>query len=365
MTPKEFLTQWRLDYPENTVFQNGETSSWSGGEYIRVQCPFCKNHPKIGPDKGHHAHVHENWFKCQRCGTKGGLAYLLGRDLPKGEDPSKWETHQVASQRGPKREKKLVDLFGGPAAKSSPGSTIWLGDLPKKHRAWQYLLSEQFSVEEIESLLKIFPIHYCTEGKPFTKNPANTTTNRLIFTIREANQQIGWQARWLPDNWPPSPEDIAKGKKEDRYITSPGFKKSFTLYNIENALNWDTIVVVEGIKKVWKAGLFSVGTLGIGNEIDPPEGLSNQDSSRFWINRLTQASLEGREILFLYDRSGLSNAVLHSETINQRGGNSRIILLEQGKPDDVDAYFRPEIAQLLLKRTGKLPKPLKTLKNPA
>lgn len=358
MQLQDFLREWRLDNPEDTVFQNGEEFPWSDSSYVRVRCPFCKETPLLGPDKAHHAHVHNNWFKCQRCGTKGGLSRLLGRDLPKEESQAKWKTHVVTI--GEKRPPKaIVDLFGGPAAKSSPGTTIWLGDLPTTHPGWRYLLEkEKFTEREIREILQNFPIHYCVEGRPFTQNEHTTTTGRLIFTIIEAGQQIGWQARWLPPSWPPSPKDMEDEAKTIRYITSPGLKKSFTLYNIEGALLWDTILVVEGAKKVWKTGQFACATFGIGNDTEAPEGLSQENTQRFWLNRLVNASKEGREIWFLYDKDGIGKALLHADAINQKGGNASVIPLEAGKPPDVDDYFRAEHIQLLLKRKGRLPKRL-------
>lgn len=355
MTHQDFLREWRLDYPEETVHNQGEELSWANGTYIRVRCPFCKEDKKLGPDKGHHAHVHAVWFKCQRCGTKGGIERLLGRSILTSTTPRS-RSYKTISQK----PKKLVDLFGGPASKSSPGRTIWLGNLPSTHPAWQYLKSEKFTEREIKELLENFPMHVCLDGKPMTKNEANTTTGRLIFTVLEKNQQIGWQARWLPKNWPPSLEDQREAKETDRYITSPGFRKSYTLYNIDNALKWDTIIVVEGAKKVHKLGLFSVATFGVGNDIDPPEGMSASDTNQFWINRLIDASKAGREIWFLYDKDGVGKALLHSETINERGGKSSVITLEPNKPKDVDNYFRAEHMQLLLKKMGRLPKRIKT-----
>lgn len=356
MNSQTFLAEWRLDNPEDTVFNQGEEALWSGGTYVRVKCPFCKEDKRLGPDKGHHAHVHPEWFKCQRCGAKGGLNHLLGRELPKRKSPEDWKSHSVEITER-KRPKKLVDLFGGPASKSSPGRTVWLGDLPTSHPAWQYLTkSEKFSEQEVRELLQNFPIHVCIEGRQFTQNEANTTSGRLIFTVLEQNQQIGWQARWLPKQWPPSPEDILEAEKADRYITSPGLKKSFTLYNIDNAMKWDTIVIVEGAKKVHKLGMFAAATFGVGNDTEAPEGLSAEDTNRFWINRLLQASKEGREIWFLYDKDGVGKALLHCDAIKAKGGNASIITLDPGKPPDVDDYFRAEHMQLLLKKKGRLPK---------
>ena len=359
MNSTNFLREWRLDNREDTILNGGERYQWQGGEYIRVTCPFCKLDKKLGPDLGHHVHVHEAWFKCQRCGTKGGLNYLIGRNLPIPTHPKDWKSHTTSN--GPRaKPKKMVDLFGGPASKSSPGRTVWLGDLSISHPAWKYLMeSEKFPEREIRELLEHFPMHVCIEGRQFTKNEENLTTGRLIFTVLEQNQQIGWQARWLPKHWPPRKEDIEQSKRIDKYITSPSFKKSFTLYNIDNAMKWDTIFVVEGAKKVHKLGLFSVASFGVGNNTQAPEGLSATETNSFWINRLISASKEGREIVFLYDKDAVGKAMIHNEAILEAGGNSSVMTLPIGGPKDVDNYFRAQHIQHILKMRGKLPKRIK------
>jgi hypothetical protein len=342
-----FLQEWRLDNSEETLLNHGEIFFWQGSPYARVRCPFCAQDKRLGPDKAHHCHVHEGWFRCQRCGTKGPLRKLLGREpMP---TPGKKSVLKRPLIVGP-------NLFGGPAAKSSPGSTIWMGDLPRTHPSWRYLIEqEKFLKSEVEAILRIFPVHVCTHGKPFTKNPLNTTDGRLIFTITEDGKQIGWQARWLPTAWPASPAELALSKDADRYITSPGLRKSFVLYNFDQCLQWDTIVVVEGIKKVWKTGLFSCATLGIGNSTEAPEGLSSKDHAQFWINRLLHASLEGRKILFLYDKDGISKGLLHADWIQENGGDAEAIALPSGQPKDLDLYLRVEIAEIIRKANGKLP----------
>jgi len=344
-------SSWLLRHPADSVYNAGEVLHYQDDPYIRVNCPFC---PLSGfkPDTSHHLYLHANWFKCMRCQKKGSNRILFGRENIEPQKP--WTKKEIQIQRN----REVKDPFPKIHTKVSPGTTVWIKDLPVSHPTWQYLLSERFSKREILQLLNYFPIHYCTNGKPFTRNLDNTTTGRIIFSFSEGKKYIGWQARWLPKEWPPTQEEIERSKSIDRYITSPGLSKSFVLYNIENALKWDTILIVEGVKKVWKTGLFSVATLGVGNSLRPPEGLPQKAVEKFWINRLITAGKEGRRIVFLYDKGAHQNALLHAATLAEEDVHASALRLPDEGPDDLDDYYRTEILKHLIDKRIR-PQPFK------
>src|ERR1035437_10718381 len=84
MKLEEFLKHWRLLYPRlDSLEGNGEVFAGKFGDELHARCPLCDTVRKdLGPDKSHHCRVlfKEGWFKCFRCGSKGGLHKLLGKD---------------------------------------------------------------------------------------------------------------------------------------------------------------------------------------------------------------------------------------------------------------------------------------------
>lgn len=366
MTEQEFIELWRVKYSKSdSLYSTTPTSHASSGDYFRVKCPYCeKRNPELGPDKNHHCHVHfkEEYYRCMRCGARAPvLSSLLGlSDDYKALNQKKWDSYRVTEEEEQRARKKLLH-FNRIKSKSKPGQLISLLDLPATHVAMQYLKSEGFSYKEVRRLCSEYGIFYCNQGKPFTDKPLNTTTHRLIFPIECDGESVGWQARWLPKtSWPPSPEEqkILKQKPSllDKYITSPGMKKSYLPYNWEKAKNWDTIVVVEGIKKVWKTGPFSIGILGISSANQAPEGTLDAIAKKHWIERLKQAR---KPVWFLFDRNGVSNALEYAQTLSSFGIQARVCALPEGMPDDLDDYKQHQILKILLDRFGNLPKIIK------
>lgn len=75
--------------------------------------------------------------------------------------------------------------------------------------------------------------------------------NRLVFPHYVEGHLVGWQKRLTPDTAPPYP----------KYRNSLGFPKSETLYNLDRARQYRSVVVVESPMSVARAhslGLFNV-----------------------------------------------------------------------------------------------------------
>lgn len=359
MTHKEFLKYWKVRHPDPASILD-EGTSWlyaaKGSPYVRVTCPYCESNGK-GPDQNHHCHTHyeQEWFKCQRCGASGTLDYLLRIKNRKKPKEKSWDNYSSTPQTRKVDPTLAARSKGLESSKVKPGACVWLNDLPKTHPAWQYLVSEGFGEKEIEQLSEFHGIYYCVHGKQVTSNAKNTTTGRLIFEIREGNTVYGWQARWLPKSWPPSPEDIEESKEVEKYLFSPGFKRSFLLYNWDLAQNWDMWVLVEGIKKVWKTGPFALATFGISTGATPPEETPEEALKKFWSVRLQRGQ---RPVAILYDRDGLSAARVHEEKLREMGVDAKAIELPQGGPNDLDNYSQVEILQIIKNAMGRLPQKL-------
>ena len=62
----------------------------------------------------------------------------------------------------------------------------------------------------------------------------------------------GWQGRYIGN--PP--------KYVPKYFTMPTMKKTELLYNLDQARNFNSVVLVEGVTDVWKVGPASVAMFG-------------------------------------------------------------------------------------------------------
>jgi hypothetical protein len=352
----QFLSQWR-DRHNGTLppLNNGEEFFYPGwaSTYVRVGCPFCPKKGK-GKDTSHHLHVHfeRDCFKCMRCGTSGSTEFLLGRKRPK---PTAWKTYTSRPENHKPNPAVLLFNQGPEPNRTRPGTCGHLRGLRRNHPAWQYLLKEGFTVREIEAVADKYHLGFCHSGRQMTHNPENTTTGRLIIPIIEAATHYGWQARWLPSQWPPTQEDNAKEALVDKYLFSPGFKKTHILYNWDEAQNWDMWVVVEGAKKVWKTGGFALATFGIGNNPTPPQDASGDAHDKHWAVRLAHSK---RKIVLLYDKGTEAEeaAQNHARAIQTLGGEIQIAKLPAQGPDDLDRYSQVDILNIIKTTCKRLPK---------
>ena len=333
------------------------------GDQIHVRCPHCHIlAPQRGPDRTHHCYISLSLevYRCMRCGDSGSLRFLLrhkteedilqhrqlaktlrnrNRKFPPAETLRSTPNHFQSDRR----------TRSATAFPFSPGRTFPLKALPITHVAWQYLLSEKFTKEELDDVLQVFHVYYCLKGRQIGKNPSNTTEGRLIFEIRHRHQVVGWQARWLPAAWPPTADEVQKCRTTNvqKYLLNPGFSKNAFPYNYDLALNAQKVVAVEGVKKVWKTGPNAIGTFGIQFTLPPCSGIPEREPpiEAPWIQKL----LHHKKILYiLFDRGTEPEAQHTLEWYLRNGGQGKIIKLPQYGPDDLDEYTREEIKKLLL-----------------
>lgn len=330
------------------------------GPQIHVHCPHCHIlAPQRGPDTNHHCYVSLELevYHCMRCGDSGSLSFLFSAKT----DRQILAHHQhlkAGSKFSPLRTKRPTHFLQthGPAKSAgrlSAGQTIPLKALPLKHVAWQYLLSEKFTKEQLDDVLAAFRVYYCEKGRQIGNNPANTTTGRLIFEISHEGQIVGWQARWLPAAWPPKAEEIAAFKRDriQKYVLNPGFLKNSFPYNYDLAIQADKVIAVEGVKKVWKTGPNAIGTFGIQFTLpaipSPDSALTlphHPPNEATWLEKLIARK---KELYLLFDRNGQKEAETTLEWYRQAGGRGQIVTLPKYGPDDLDDYTREEIKTFL------------------
>jgi DNA primase len=81
--------------------------------------------------------------------------------------------------------------------------------------------------------------------------------NRIIFPIKRDGKLVGWQAREVPARF--GRPYSARGPK---YWGMPGMRKRFMLYNYDNAINKNYLVITEGPTDVHSVGDHAVALLG-------------------------------------------------------------------------------------------------------
>lgn len=340
MTGEEFCQEWlNLTGGGQNLYHHGRIIHHPAhGPQIRVNCPYChRRNPGLRADTRHHLHIslEKERYYCMRCTGSGSVQRLLGNN-------EKIEVVQPTEF--------ILEIKSHETKVMSPGTTISLNSLPPHHIAWRWLEKERFNREEILQIAKIYPIHYCVKGRQMTDNLANTTEGRLIFGIREGDKTIGWQARWIPTN-----DDLDQKPPEDydKYLTMPGFSRKTYLYNWDIAKHWDTIVVLEGIKKVWKAGPFAVGLFGL---MQPP------DINRAWAEWAEKLESTKANLVFLMDRNSTEYGVGLANYFRKRNPKklSVAISMPSGAPDDLDGFTRSEAVGFLKEQLGGLPQIVKT-----
>jgi hypothetical protein len=216
----------------------------SGGEQYRVDCPFCG-------DRNKHLYVSHLWGatvelegKSYEIGT--GLARCFRRECLKEEVH---RVHFAKELRAALKDSPVcpVDVSVGEEDYALPGVPLPDGCVPVgagvHTRVEDWLAGRAFGVP----LLRQFGVHtgICHYGQ--------LPLECAVFPVWMDGTVVGWQAR---------PIDYAKGAAYPKYFNSKGFKKSWVLYNMDNAAKQDGVVVVEGITDVLRVGLCGVALFG-------------------------------------------------------------------------------------------------------
>lgn len=103
------------------------------------------------------------------------------------------------------------------------------------HAALAYLRSRGFDPVQ---LAKHYGIGFCEY------DARRVLCRRIIIPIHERGQLIGYQARAIVD----------KPGMKMKYFTMPGFSKTQHVYNMDRALTYRDVVIVEGVTGTWRLG---------------------------------------------------------------------------------------------------------------
>jgi hypothetical protein len=218
------------------------------GEYYAVCCPFCN-------DTRFRLYINHRYGTLDELGNQqtrlaycfnGGCSLQLGQREAYDKLEHMLCGNKLYDLRKTHIEQgKTVDI--DKIRMNWPGEVVRIDKLPYDHPAIQYLaLTRGFDPEFIG---KFYNVHFCTESTSFVYR------NRLIIPIYHNKKMVGWQARAAYDtDW--------KLSHLPKYITAPGTPRRQILYNLGNAAQYRTGVVVEGVTDVWRYGPMAVCTLG-------------------------------------------------------------------------------------------------------
>jgi len=247
-----------------TVLANpitGQSKMLIGGEYYRVNCPFCAM--RNMHDLRQRLWIHHRWGI--------GPPDILGYETPR--DDFRWAAYCFNSEclkQGPSRRgqllsmiysegnhyrrRKATEIRGGRqhdtslSAVPTPGACIRLDQLPLQHYAVQYMVNRGFDPVKLGIE---YGVKYCEEchGENWL------ATGRLIFPVIMNSQQVTWQGRYIGDlDW--------QATGIPKYYTCKFSHKNLCLYNFDKARQARFVIVVEGPTDAIAVGPNSVAIMG-------------------------------------------------------------------------------------------------------
>lgn len=156
------------------------------------------------------------------------------------------------------------------------------------------------------------------------------TARRIVFPHFVDNILVGWQKRVVPSGWGWE----ATVPDYPKYKNSPGFPKSETLYNLDRARQYETVIVVESPMSVAKA--LSVGLPNVvatfGAKVTEQQLFALKDFHRIYV-------------WFDRDKAGIGGEIKQLEGLYRRA-DVRVVTPDWGK-DMGDCTHDEMIAKLL------------------
>lgn len=208
--------------------------------WFRLACPTCnakdakkfKRYIRAG-------NVYSNCFICEE---KLLIDDLLGQKIQierHADDVEVEDTHEHPQSR-------ILPCI----------NAIPINQLEKSHPAVQLLAKD--SINDLDSIWNKFRVVYVPEeGADLVKFESGaevSTADSLLFPVIFGGELVGWQCRFIPGT--------KHGDKMQKMRYFHVYPKGRYLYNYDRAKGSDFVVLMEGVKKVWKYDTASVASLG-------------------------------------------------------------------------------------------------------
>ncbi len=299
----------------------------TSGEYYLASCPFCNdtrkrlwvNHRWGAPDD--QTGTSNLWLAI--CYNEQCLS-IPGRPQELYERVYGFKNLKLRGQQ-------IVILPGrvddGVLTKAElPGEVIKLEDLPLSSHPCTYLKSRGYDPHELG---REFNLSYCVNALP--EYP--TAHGRIVIPVMMNGDMVGWQCRYVGDvDW--------KLAKIPKYYNKPGMAGRLMLYNYDNALKSDHVVVCEGPSDVWTMGSSAVCLMG---KNASPQQLM-----------LLSTGWEGGTIIVLLDGDAEKDSTKLYNRIQEhfRGATIRVTLPDGKDPGDFSREMMWEFISVEASRQG-------------
>jgi hypothetical protein len=237
-----------------------DVASW--GETYHLRCPVCEDRKK----RLYFSHLFWSYVKAKGAtGTRyrcGNLYRCQNEHCDLSEyfqQFNKRELEKVCvSERPPGDTHRIVSWEQGVL----PPQAYPIVDARVPHAARRYLEDRGYDLNE---LYRNFQVMYATDGMQYhlpeelteeeitagktPKYVPEFKEDRIIIPITQGLRNVSWQAR-------------AVGEHHKKYLFPSGCRKSHYVYNLDEALHYDGIVICEGITDVWTLGQDAVALFG-------------------------------------------------------------------------------------------------------
>lgn len=218
------------------------------GEYYCVCCPYCT-------DTRYRLYVNHMYGKRDGHGRRMKFLAICFNEGCLYEQKHEEDFREILEDTGNFLEaakiKDGVVLPEEARTVQPPGPCITLDRLRKNHPARVYLESRDF---DVDMLARRYGVSYCRKSHYFLAK------NRIIIPVLEKGRLKGWQARFIGDlDW----KGPKRSELQPKYFSCPDSQfRSRCLYNWDKAVEWETLIVVEGPSDVWRFGAMSACCFG-------------------------------------------------------------------------------------------------------
>jgi hypothetical protein len=125
---------------------------------------------------------------------------------------------------------------------------------------WYWLGHRKFTPE----VLKHFGVKFAYLDRPVRAGASMCQQMVTVIPVYQSGDYWFYQLRLIPISG-----DVSRGYERDmlgeelpKYIIPHGSRKNWALYNIDNAVNYPTVYIVEGVSDVWRIGDAAVARFG-------------------------------------------------------------------------------------------------------
>jgi hypothetical protein len=273
----------------------------ANGDWVQIKCPTCS--PRDAGKCRRGVNLRTLYTKCWICEDPITIQELLGET----------KIERIESS-------DVEEKVENPQARILPcDSIIPINELPPDHAAVKFFakdhltdLNRYWSENNIGYIAPEAAHDLIFVKEDYTSRIS--AADSLIFPVYYKKQLVGWQMRFLPGT--PNGDKMAKF----RYMHL--FPKGDHLYNYDVAKEYDTVVVVEGVKKALK---FPNGVATWGKSIS---------------ERQIQMLMNWKQIVFMYDGEDETQAKQRQLVSEMNIGSRKCIGIDPRKynydsPDDM------------------------------